>query len=371
VRFFAALLLTPLLSAQILYVGTYTEPQSPAKGIYAYRFDAATGKLAPLGLMAQTANPTFLALHPSGKYLYAVNEVNNFQGKSAGSLTAYAVDAATGKLKFINQASTGSPGPCHVAVDKTGKTVLVANYAGGSFAGFPILADGSIGAGTWFVQEHGSSADKSRQSEPHAHSVNISPNNKFVLGADLGTDKVMVFRLDGAAAKLTPNTPPFGELKPGSGPRHLVYAPDQKHVYVLSEMAETVTTFDFNAETGEMKRTDVVSALPADFKGVSTAAEIEIDTAGRFVYASNRGHDSISVFAVDAKTAKLKLIQTMKTGGVQPRAFTLDPSGKYLIAGNQASNTMTTFKVDQATGMLQATGDKVELGAPVTFVFLK
>jgi 6-phosphogluconolactonase len=370
-RFLLVFALAQLLSAQILYVGTYTQPQSSAKGIYAYRLDPKTGKLADLGLMAETPNPTFLALHPSGKYLYAVNEVNSFEGKTAGSVTAYAIDRATGKLTQLNQVSTGGPGPCHLIVDATGKTLLVANYAGGSFASFPIMPDGKLGEATSFIQDHGSSVDKARQGEPHAHSVNLPKSNKFMLGADLGTDKVMIFKMDAANAKITPSDPPSASVKPGSGPRHMVIAPDQKHVYVVNEMASAVTTFEFDAATAAMKEVDMVSTLPADFKGQSTCAEIEMDPRGRFVYASNRGHNSIAVFAVDGKTGKLTLIQNQSSGGAIPRGFILDPAGNWLVAGNQNSNSFGVFKVNRQTGKLSATGDQFGLGAPVTFVFLK
>jgi 6-phosphogluconolactonase len=364
-----ALLLAQLLSAQIMYVGTYTEGTS--KGVYAYRFDNKTGKLTPLGLMAESPDPTFLALHPNGKFLYGVNEVNKFQGKSAGAATAWSIDRATGKLTQLNQVSTASPGPCHLIVDATGKMLMVANYAGGSFASMPIGADGKLGEVATFIQEHGSSADKSRQSEPHGHSVNLTKNNKFMLGADLGTDQVMIFKLDPAHGTLTANDPPFGSVKPGSGPRHLVFAPDQKHVYVLSEMASSVTTYEFNAETGAMKEIDTASALPADFKGKSAGAEIQIDAKGEHLYTSNRGLDSIAVFDIDRSTAKPKLVQNVNSGGVMPRAFVIDPSGSYIVAGNQQTNNIATFRIDRTTGRLTATGDKYDLGAPVTFVFLK
>jgi 6-phosphogluconolactonase len=368
-RFLPVFLLAQALSAQIMYVGTYTEGTS--KGVYAYRFDNKTGKMTPLGLEAESADPTFLALHPNGKFLYGVNEINTFQGKKAGAVTAWSVDHATGKLTLLNQVSTQSPGPCHLIVDATGKTLMVANYAGGSFTSFPIAADGKLGEAASFIPEQGSSTDKGRQGQPHGHSVNLPKNNKFMLGADLGTDKVMVFKLDPATARLSANDPPFGMVKPGSGPRHLVFAPDQKHVYVLSEMAASVTTFEFNPDTGAMKDIDVESALPADYTGEKSAAEIQIDAKGEHLYTSNRGHDSIAVFEIDRKTAKPKLIQNMSTGGAQPRAFVIDPSGNFLIAGNQKTNNISTFKIDHATGKLTATGDKIDLGAPVTFVFLK
>ena len=366
---FAIFALSQFAIGQIMYVGTYTDGTS--KGIYAYHFDASTGQISPMGLMAETPEPTFLALHPSGRFLYAVNEVNRFDGKQTGSVTAFSIDHTTGKLTQLNQVSTGGPGPCHLIVDATGKTLLVANYAGGSFASFPIASDGKPGAAASFIQDQGSSVDKSRQAEPHGHSVNLPKNNKFMLGADLGTDKVMIFRLDAANGKITPGDPPSAPVKPGSGPRHLVIAPDQKHVYVLSEMASAVTTFDFDPSTAAMKEIDMVSALPPDFKGQSTAAEIAIDAGGKFVYTSNRGHDSIAVFAVDKGTGKLKLIQNESTGGGQPRAFALDPSGKYLIAGNQQTNNISVFKVDHASGKLTPNGGKYDLGAPVSFVFLK
>jgi 6-phosphogluconolactonase len=369
-RLFSPLVFASLLSAQIMYVGTYTNAQSQAKGIYAYKFDGKTGKLADLGLMAETPNPTFLALHPNGKYLYAINEVNTFQGKPAGSVTSFAIEPG-GKLKQLNQVSSGGTGPCHLIVDSTGKTVLVANYAGGSFASFPLMADGRLGEAASFIQDTGSSVDKSRQAEPHAHSVNLPKSGKFMLGADLGTDKVMIFKLDAANGKIAASEPPSASVKPGSGPRHMVIAPDQKHVYVVNEMASAVTAFEFDTNTGAMKEIDMVSTLPADFKGQSACAEIAVDARGRFVYASNRGHNSIAVFAVDPKTAKLKLIQNASSGGEIPRAFVLDPTGNWLIAGNQNTNNISILKVDRATGKLMPENDKYNLGAPVSFVFVR
>lgn len=365
----AALAIAPFAFAQIMYVGTYTGGDT--KGIYAYRFDKSTGKLAPLGLMAETPNPTFLALDPSGKYLYAINEVNEFEGKTAGSVTAYSVNRATGKLTQLNQVSTGGPGPCAVAVDKTGKALFVANYAGGSFASFPIETGGKIGPMGTFIQDKGSSVDKSRQEGPHAHSVVVSPDNRFLLGGDLGLDHVRIFRVDAPAGKITPNDPPYATIRPGSGPRHLVFAPDGRHVYVVSEMASTVTAFDWNPQRGSLKEIQSVSALPSDFHGTSTAAEIQIDARGRHVYSSNRGNDTIAVFDVDPKTAKLTLVQNESTQGKTPRFFCLDPSGRYVIVGNQDTNSIVTYRVDARSGKLTPTGDKYELGKPVCFVFLK
>lgn len=362
-------LFAPLLSAQLMYVGTYTDGTS--KGVYAYRFDNKTGKATPLGLMAASESPSFLAVHPSGKYLYAVNELDNYQGGRAGAITAWSIDKATGKLTLLNQVSSIGPWPCHLIVDAGGKMLMVANYAGGSFASFPIGADGKLGESASFFQETGSGPDKSRQTAPHAHSVNLTKNNKFMLGADLGTDKIDIFKLDPATGKMTENNPASAMVKPGSGPRHLVIAPDQKHVYVLSEMASSVTTFEFDANTAAMKDIGVVSALPADFKGQSTAAEIQISADGKHLYTSNRGHDSIAVFSIDPKTALPTLVQNMSTGGVMPRGFVLDPSGRFLIAGNQKTNTIAIFRVDAASGKLTPNGEKIDLGAPVSFVFVR
>lgn len=370
-KILAALAITPLLSAQLLYVGTYTAPRSSAKGIYAYRFNARTGRLTSMGLAAEGTDPTFLALHPNGKYLYAINEINEYLGQPAGSVTAYSIDKRSGKLTELNQVSSGGTGPCHLTVDATGQTLVVANYAGGSFSSFRIQPDGRLSSPVSFIQGHGSSIDKSRQMAPHGHSVTITKNNKFVLGDDLGTDKVMIFKLDPVASTITPGEPAFAPVKPGSGPRHLVIAPDQKHVYVLSEMGELVTTFTFDADTGAMEQVETVSALPADFKGESTSAEIQMDAAGKHVYASNRGHDSISVFDVDPQSATLKLVQNAPSGGKTPRAFVLDPSGNYVIAGNQDTNNIAVLKVDKGTGKLTPLASDYELGAPVTFVFVK
>jgi 6-phosphogluconolactonase len=363
--------LAPLLSAQLVYVGTYTAPQSSSKGIYAYRFDSKTGKMSPLGLMAEGPDPTFLAVHPNGKYLYAINEVDTYQGKKAGSVSAYSIDKSSGKLTLLNRVSSGASGPCHIVVDATGKAVMVANYSGGAFASFPVQADGKLGEAASVEVLKGSSMDKSRQNEPHAHSVVLTKNNKFMLGGDLGTDKVMIYKLDPATAKITPNSPAFATVKPGSGPRHLAFSPDQKHVWVLSEMASTVTTFEFDPNTAAMKEIDVVSTLPADYKGESTTAEIEVDAKGQHVYASNRGHDSIAVFDVDQKTGKLKLVQNVTTSGSIPRAFVIDPSGNFILAGNQKTNNISVMRIDRATGKLTPLSEKIELGAPVAFAFVK
>ncbi len=363
-----ALTLAPMLSAQIVYVGAYTNvPDS--KGINAFRFDSKTGKLSPLGLMAETDSPSFLAIAPNGRFLYAVNETDTFRGKPGGAVSAFAIDRATGKLTFLNQVASEGAAPCHIVIDASGKAALVANYNGGNFSSFPILADGKLGAAASVMQDKGTGPDKARQDGPHAHEMVIAGN--LVLGADLGNDHIQLFHLNAAAAKLTAATPAFAATAPGFGPRHLVVSDDSKFAYVLSELKSSVATMEYDAVKGPGKVLATVSALPAGFKAETTAAEIMLDSRGRTLYTSNRGHDSIAVFSVDGKTGKLKLTANVPSGGKTPRYFTLDPTGKFLLAANQESNNIAVFQVDANTGALKATGEVVKTGAPVHLAFLK
>ena len=363
-----ALASVPALYAQILYVGAYTNvPDS--KGINAFRFDAATGKLTPLGLMAATSSPSFLALAPNGRFLYAVNETDSFQGKPGGAVSAFSIDRATGKLTFLNQVASKGAAPCHIVVDPTGKAALVANYNGGNFSSFPILADGKLGEAASVMQDTGSGPNKARQEGPHAHEMVIADN--LVLGADLGLDNIQLFHLDAAKATLTPANPAFAATDPAFGPRHMVISADKKFIYVLSEMNAKVATMSYDPVKGPGKVLATVSALPDDFKGQNTAAEIMLDSKGKTLYTSNRGHNSIAVFSVDAKTGTLKLTANVPSGGKTPRYFTLDPTGRFLLAANQDSNNITVFKVDAGTGALTPTGETVQTGAPVDILFLK
>lgn len=365
---FLALGLMPVLSAQILYVGAYTNVPN-SKGINAFRFDAATGKLTPLGLMAETSSPSFLAIAPNGRFLYAVNETDTFQGKPGGAVSAFSIDRATGKLTFLNQVASKGAAPCHIVIDPTGKAALVANYNGGNFSSFPILADGKLGEAASVMQDTGSGPNKERQEGPHAHEMVIA--DKLVLGADLGLDHIQLFHLDAVTAKLSPATPAFAATAPAFGPRHMAISADKKFIYVLSEMKAEVATMNYDPVKGPGKVLATVSALPTAFTGSNTAAEIMLDSKGRTLYTSNRGHDSIAVFAVDPKTGILKLTANVKSGGRTPRYFTLDPTGRYLLAANQESNNITVFKVDPGSGALTPSGEVVQTGAPVDIVFLK
>jgi 6-phosphogluconolactonase len=349
-----------------MYVGTYTRGAS--KGIYGYHFDSSTGKTTPIGLVAETENPSFLAIHPNRRFLYAANEISMYQGQAAGSVSAFAIDPATHALKLLNRVSSRGSGPCHLVVDKTGKFLFVANYNSGSVSAFPIHDDGSLGEASAFFQHAGSSVNKERQKGPHAHVVALSPDNRFVLVADLGLDRIFTYRIDPAKG-LTPNNPPFVKIEPGSGPRHVAFRPDAKFVYSLNEMLSTVTTFRYDASRGSLKELQTLSTLPKGFSGSSTTAEIVVHPNGRFVYTSNRGDDSIAIFRTDPSRGTLTFVDRTPTQGKTPRNFAIDPSGTFLLAANQDSGSIVTFRVDAGTGRLTSTGDVLEVPLPVCILF--
>jgi 6-phosphogluconolactonase len=350
-----------------IYVGTYTRGSS--RGIYAYRFNNPTGKTTPIGLVAETENPSFLAIHPNQRFLYAANEVEMYEGRAAGSVSAFAIDPTTHALKLLNRISSHGAGPCHVAVDKTGKWLFAANYNGGSVAAFPIHEDGSLGEASAFFQHTGSSVNKERQSGPHAHVVTLSPDNRFALVADLGLDRVFSYRIDPAKGGLAPNDPPYVTLAPGSGPRHLAFRPDAKFVYSLNELLSTLTTFRYDVSRGSLKEIQTLSTLPNGWSGENSTAEVVIHPNTRFLYASNRGDDSIAIFRIDASSGKLTFVDRTPTQGKTPRNFAIDPSGKFLLAANQDSGSIVTFRIDPRTGRLTSTGDVLEVPSPVCLLF--
>jgi 6-phosphogluconolactonase len=359
----------PAKGQYIAYVGTYTS-KTNSKGIYAYRFDSEKGQLTAIGVAAETPDPSFLAVHPSGKYLYAVNEIGNFNGGTSGAVSAFAIDAKTGALKFLNQVPTRGAGPCYVSLDKNGEFVLVANYDSGSIASFPVQADGSLGTTSGFVQHSGSGPDKERQEGPHAHWIGTSPDNRFALAVDLGLDQVIVYGFDSSKGVFTPMLSGFAKVKPGAGPRHLAFHPDGKFAYVLSEVESSVTVFSYQPKTGTLTSLQTISALPKDFSGHKEAAEIAVHPSGKFLYTSNRGHDSIAVFAIDEKKGTLKSLGQVLTGGKTPRHFAIDPTGAYLLAENQESNNIVVFHIDAATGSLTPTGQTIEVPSPVCITFV-
>jgi 6-phosphogluconolactonase len=359
--------------AYLVYVGTYTN-KTASKGIYVYSFDPGTGKLSSLGAAAESEDPSFLAVHPGGKYLYAVNEIDHFGGQKSGAASAFSIDRKTGKLTLLNQTATRGAGPCHISLDKSGKFALVANYDGGSVITFPVRDDGTLGEAADFIQHSGSSVNKERQEGPHAHWIGTSPDNRFALAADLGLDEVLIYRFNDAKGTLSPNNPPYAKLNPGAGPRHIALHPNGKFAYVLAEMENSVTVFAYKASNGSLSPLQTVSALSTlrkDYQGPKEAAEIAVHPSGKFLYASNRaGIDTISVFAIDPSKGTLHLKNEYPTMGKTPRNFAIDPTGKFLLAANQESNNIVTFRIDPNTGALTPTGDTVETPAPVCITFV-
>jgi 6-phosphogluconolactonase len=344
------------------YVGTYTGGKS--EGIYTFTLDLESGKAGAPTLAAKAKNPSFLALHPNGRFLYAVTESNDFRGEKAGAIGAFAVNAETGALTLLNEESSKGPGPCHLVTDKAGKFVLVANYGGGSVCVLPIKADGTLGPASTFIQHAGSSVNPGRQEAPHAHSINLDAANRFAVVADLGLDQVLVYRFDSQTGQLTPGSPPFTKVAPGAGPRHFAFHPNGKFGYVINELALTVTAFDYNADRGTFTELQTIPTVPAPGPGMSTA-EVVAHPTGKFLYGSNRGHDSIAMYKVDPATGKLTSLGQEPTRGKTPRNFAIDPSGKFLLAENQGSDTIVLFRIDPEAGTLHATGEVINVPSPV------
>ena len=353
----------------LFYVGTYTEEGSKSKGIYAYGYDAATSQITSLGLAAETTNPSFVAPSPDGKYLYAVNEVGNYKGPNSGGVSAFSIDRATGKLTFLNEVASRGADPCYIIVDKSGKYVLVANYTGGSIAVFPVLADGKLGEASAFVQHTGHGTDPKRQEGPHAHSIDLSADNRFAMVDDLGLDELLVYKFDSAKGLLTPNDPPFAKVNAGAGPRHFVLRPDGKFAYVLAEMGHTVTVFSNDTAGGKLQSIQTITTLPKDFQGRNDDAEIQMHPSGKFLYASNRGEDTIVVYSIDATKGTLTQVTSVPTGGKEPRSFEIDPTGNLLFAENQKSDDIVVFKINQKTGQLTPTGKMLQVASPVCLKF--
>ena len=347
----------------LVYFGTYTGAKS--RGIYVSRFDSETGKLSAPKLAAEIQNPSFLAVSPNGQQLYACGEMND-----GGTVSAYSIDRDSGKLALLDKQPSGGGGPCHLSVDATGKCLLVANYGSGSIAALPIHPDGSLGPPTTKIQHEGSSINIARQTGPHAHFIAPTPDNRFALNCDLGLDKIFAYRLDPDDARLTPAASLFARLAPGSGPRHLVFSADGKFVYAINEMGGTVTVFSYDLTNAAMDDVQTISTLPKYFSGNNTCAEIALHPNGKFLYASNRGHDSIAIFSVDRSTGKLSLVGHQSTVGHTPRHFAIDPTGHWLLAENQASDSVVVFDLNPETGKLRPAGQPITVGSPVCAVFV-
>jgi 6-phosphogluconolactonase len=363
----------------LLYVGTYTNAGS--KGIYAYRYDAESGKLSPLGLAAETASPSFLAVASGHEFLYAVNEIHDYKGQSSGAVTAFAIDKKTGQLRELNEVASRGADPCYIALDKNGKYVLVANYNGGNVAAFPVSGDGHIGEASSFVQDEGAvGPNKERQEKAHAHWIETSARNRFAYVADLGLDRVLIYKFDSskgilsrgdASAAGSADAKNFfsATLAPGTGPRHVAFSSDGHFMYALGELDSTVTVFANDAKE-TYRSIQKISALPAGFSGKNDAAEIVLHPSGKFLYTSNRGDDSIAVFVVDQSTGKLTFVERVSTGGKTPRNFAVDPAGKRLLVANEESGNIVEFRIDSATGKLTTVGEVAKVASPVCLVFV-
>ena len=349
-----------------VYFGTYTEGGSSSKGIYRSALDLETGRLSDPVLAAEATNPSFLEIHPNGKFLYAVSEAGG-----SGSVSAFAIASDTGNLKLLNKQPSGGAGPCHVSIDHTGRNALVANYGSGSASVIPIETDGRLRKPTGFVQHEGSSVNPKRQERPHAHSINVSPDNRFAFVADLGIDKIMIYRLDSEKGTIVANDPPFATVKPGAGPRHFVFHPSGKFAYVINELGGTVTAFAYHPDSGALTEIQTVTTLPEGFQGSNGCAEIRVHPSGKFLYGSNRGHNSIVVYRIDTAKGTLTFVEHETVSIKTPRNFNIDPTGKFCLVANQDDDSVVVFRVDPETGALEPTGYKVSVGKPVCVRFLQ
>ena len=348
------------LTGLTLYVGTYTS--STSEGIYVYRMDQLSGQLKRLG-SAKSENPSFLAIDPRKRFLYAVNET------STGAVSAFRINRQTFALEFLNQQPSQGADPCHLVVDDRGRSLLLANYTGGNVAVLPIQRDGSLGPAS-DVEQHEGSGPREQQKGPHAHCIKLDRFNRHAFAADLGSDKVMIYGFNAATGTLEPAKQPFASLHQGAGPRHLTLHPNGKYLYVINELDSSITTFRYDSAKGTLTAFESISTLPRDFSGTSYCADVHVSRSGRFLYGSNRGHNSIVVFAIDPRSGRLTLVEHVSTGGNWPRNFTIDPSGRFLLVANQRSDNVVTFRIDSQTGRLTPTGQITEIPVPVCLQFL-
>jgi 6-phosphogluconolactonase len=357
-----------------VYVGTYTNAKS--KGIYLFRLQTDNLEvsqnitLVPLGLAVETPSPSFIALDLKRRLLFAVNELNQFEGKPTGAVSAFSIDAAKGTLALLSQRPSMGTGPCHLILDKEGRHLLVANYGSGSVSVLPVAADGQLGAATDVVQHVGKSVHPERQTGPHAHCVTLDAANRFAFVCDLGLDKVLAYRFDAQRGKLTPHDPPFAQLKPGAGPRHMVFRPDGRFAYVVNELSSTITVFKYEAAAGVLRDAQTVSTLPEYFDGPNSAAEIGMHPSGKWVYVSNRGHNSVVLFNVDYEKGTLTYIEEQGTGGFTPRHFGIEPSARHLAIVNQDSDTVLVARIDAGNGRLKPSGVFANAPTPACAMFL-
>lgn len=350
-----------------VYIGTFNSRTS--KGIYLSEFDTQTGAITDPQLAGEATDAGFLAIHPSKKFLYSVCKFQNSAGETIGGVNAFAIDPKTGKLTPLNQQSSEGAGPCHLVVDATGKNVLVANYGGGNVAALPIGDDGKLAKASSVMQHKGTSVDPKRQTAPHAHSINLDAKSKFAFAADLGLDQVVVYKFDSAKGLLAPNDPPFAKVASGAGPRHFAFHPSGKFAYVINELGNTVTGFSYDAEKGKLTEIQTISTLPPDFKEPSYTAEVVVHPSGKYLYGSNRYHNSLAAFAVDQSSGKLTLLEITPVGGKLPRNFNVDPTGKWILVGNHEDDTMSVMKIE-SDGRLKLIRNDVPVSAAVCIKFV-
>lgn len=347
----------------LLYVGTYTSGKSA--GIYQYRLNLNDGSLRHAGMTEGVVNPSYLTIDRARRRLFAVNEVEDFEGAPSGAVSSFELDPKSGALRLINRKRSMGGAPCYITAADSGRFILVANYTGGNVAVLPVSKDGRLGDAVHVEQFKGSGPNRERQEAPHAHFVTLDRANAYAYACDLGTDRVMSYRFDKRTGKLTPNAQASVTVKPGAGPRHMDFHPDGRVAYVLNELDATVTAFALDPEQGTLKELETVATLPADFKGPNTSADIHVAPGGNFLYSSNRGHDSIAAFRIDPATRRLTLLGHTPTGGNNPRNFVIDPTGSFLLAANQKSDNVVTFRIDARTGALTPTGHRAEVPTPV------
>ncbi|MDX5418835.1 MAG: lactonase family protein, partial [Hymenobacteraceae bacterium] len=351
------------LTTAMVYVGTYARPNQ--ESIWLYSLNTETGELKQVLGMKAGENPSYLALDKQRHFLYAVNETGNYEGKNSGAVSAYAIDQETGNLKIVNKVPSYGGAPCHISLDEPNKTVMVANYTGGNVVAFPVLESGMLGEpSVVFPPNIGSGPNKERQEAAHAHWVGPSPDGRFTFSVDLGTDEILRYKLNSERAAVTDKTTAFA-AKPGAGPRHMAFHPNGSYAYVINELNSTMTALAYNSEKGELSELQTISTLPADYKGDNSCAAVKVSANGKFLYGSNRGHNSIVVYAIDGKTGKLSLVQHQETGGDWPRDFTLDLTGNVMLVANERSNSIVSFKVNKASGRITPAGYEVKVQKPV------
>ena len=347
---------------QTVYVGTYTS-STKSEGIYIYRLNMSTGELTHFKTVKGVVDPSYLAIDRKRRFLYAVNEVSKFEGQASGAVSSFSIDRTTGDLTYLNQKPSKGGSPCYVTQDRTGEFVLLANYESGNVSVLPIKEDGTLGDTVSMVQHSGASINRDRQQGPHAHCILMDKSNRYAFAVDLGIDKVVIYRFNEKNGSLINHG--TVETKPGAGPRHLTFHRNNRFAYLINELDSTMSAYAYDSKRGVLRAQQTISTLPQGFSGASFCADVHVSPNGKFLYGSNRGHNSIVVFAIDSESGQLTLVEHVSTGGDWPRNFVIDPSGTYLLAANQRSNSVVTFRIDSATGRLKPTGRVAEIPTPV------